>query len=157
MLKPSCTHLCPSLFSSNDSEPKSWHLTYESNLQDREWFTWKHMLLLTAHPLGVSWLWVEERKISTSKYYLVSRNHLHANPCMQTKVTHHCCQESFLPEVWILLGSPCWGNSTRNILYKLWLSENPNACLDKYTLLHKLACNIASYCTSGRGIFMSHS
>ena len=25
-----------------------------------------------------------------------------------------------------------------------------------YTLLHELACNIASYCTSGRGIFMSH-
>ena len=25
-----------------------------------------------------------------------------------------------------------------------------------YTLLHELACNIASYCTSGRGIFTSH-
>jgi len=24
-----------------------------------------------------------------------------------------------------------------------------------YTLLHELACNIASYCTSGRGIFTS--
>ena len=26
----------------------------------------------------------------------------------------------------------------------------------KYTLLHELACNIASYCTSGRGIFTCH-
>ena len=26
---------------------------------------------------------------------------------------------------------------------------------DTYTLLHKLACNIASYCTNGRGIFTS--
>ena len=25
----------------------------------------------------------------------------------------------------------------------------------KYTLLHKLACNIASYCMNGRGIFTS--
>ena len=27
--------------------------------------------------------------------------------------------------------------------------------INKYTLLHELACNIASYCTSGRGIFTS--
>ena len=26
---------------------------------------------------------------------------------------------------------------------------------NKYTLLHELACNIANYCTSGRGIFTS--
>ena len=34
-------------------------------------------------------------------------------------------------------------------MYKLLIWCN------KYTLLHELACNIASYCTSGRGIFTS--
>ena len=32
---------------------------------------------------------------------------------------------------------------------------NWNTTLNIYTLLHELACNIASYCTSGRGIFTS--
>ena len=39
----------------------------------------------------------------------------------------------------------------------LSLGEGPGdeAKFTTYTLLHKLACNIASYCTSGRGIFTS--
>ena len=35
------------------------------------------------------------------------------------------------------------------------MSNETEGSYDKYTLLHELACNIVSYCTSGRGIFMS--
>ena len=44
------------------------------------------------------------------------------------------------------------------VKYKDKLDNVMNSILftRKYTLLHELACNIASYCTSGRGIFTSH-
>ena len=35
------------------------------------------------------------------------------------------------------------------------IRKSVRAVDEKYTLLHELACNIASYCTSGRGIFTS--
>ena len=42
-----------------------------------------------------------------------------------------------------------WKNTPRK------MKKRAATMLDTYTLLHELACNIVSYCTSGRGIFTS--